>query len=160
VSARNTLIALGLALLVAFPTAGCWYDDTTGTDMNSAVDTAEVRTDRDPIATRFPRLGAFTDVHWVGGTLGDDRVPGPSTYFIEAVVNLAPDDVARLSGEYELTPAPAPPQAPQSLAPFLEGGGAWATSDELEAGFGPQDWASDVFVRLDDGVAYVSARGE
>jgi hypothetical protein len=160
VSARNRMITLGLALLVALTTAGCSYGDTTGTDVNSKIDAAEVRTDRDPIATRFPRLGAFTDVRWAGGTLGDDRVPGPSTYFIEAVVNLAPDDVARLSGEYELSPAAALPQAPQSLAPFLEGSGAWATSDELEAGFGSQDWASDVFVRLDDGVAYVSARGE
>jgi hypothetical protein len=33
-------------------------------------------------------------------------------------------------------------------------------SAEFQAEFGPSDWVSDVFVRLDDGVAYVSARGE
>jgi hypothetical protein len=28
-----------------------------GSDMTSAIETAEVRTDRQPIANRFPRLG-------------------------------------------------------------------------------------------------------
>lgn len=32
--------------------------------------------------------------------------------------------------------------------------------DELQQGFRPAEWVSDVFVRLDDGTAYVSARGE
>jgi hypothetical protein len=47
-----------------------------------------------------------------------------------------------------------------SLAPLIESGGIWSTSTELESGFGPSDWVSNVFVRLDDGVAYLSAKGE
>jgi hypothetical protein len=151
---------LGLVAALALTVTGCQSDDTTGTDMTSAIDSAELRTDREPIADRFPRLGAFVDAHWVGGRLGDDRVPGPSTYFIEAVVTLSPDDLARLSNEYAFGPAPTAPQPPSSLAPFLATGGSWSTSTELESGFGPPDWVSEVFVRLDDGVAYVSARGE
>ncbi|QYN41035.1 hypothetical protein K1T35_47695 (plasmid) [Pseudonocardia sp. DSM 110487] len=124
-----------------------------------------MRTDRTPIAERFPRLGSFVEVRWVGGRAGDERVPGPSTYFIEAVVTLSPDDVARLASSFELTPAASPPRSPASLTSFLEGRGLeergrWWTSTELEAGFGPSGWVSDVFIALDEGVAYVSARGE
>jgi hypothetical protein len=157
---RSGVLGLGVALALALVITGCQSDEPTGPDMTSTIDAAEVRTDRQPIADRFPRLGSFVDAHWVGGRLGDDRVPGPSTYFIEAVVTLSPDDVARLTGEYDFAPAPAAPQAPQSLNPFVEGGGPWSTSSELESGFGPADWVSEVFVRLDEGVAYVSARGE
>jgi hypothetical protein len=154
------IIRLGVALALALAVAGCQSKDTTGSDMTSAIETAEVRTDRNPIADRFPRLGSFVDTHWVGGRVGDDRAPGPSTYFIEAVVTVSPEDVARLGSKYGFNPAPAAPQPPASLVPFVEGSGPWSTSTELEEGFGPSDWVSDVFIRLDDGVAYVSARGE
>ncbi len=151
---------VGIALALVLTVAGCQSANTTGSDMTSAIETAEVRTDREPIADRFPRLGSFVDAHWVGGRLGDDRAPGPSTYFIEAVVTLGPDDAARLASRYDFTRASAPPQPPASLAPWIESGGPWSISAELESGFGPSDWVSNVFVRLDDGVAYISARGE
>jgi hypothetical protein len=154
------IIRLGIALALALTVAGCQSDDTTGSDMTSAIETAEVRTDHKPIADRFPQLGSFVESHWVGGRLGDDGIPGPSTYFIEAVVTLNADEVALLAGRYDFSRTPAPPQPPSSLAPFIQGGSAWYTSAELESGFGPSDWVSNVFVRLDDGVAYISARGE
>lgn len=154
------IIRLGVALALALAVVGCQSADTTGSDMTSAIETAEVRTDRQPIADRFPQLGSFVDTHWVGGRLGDDWVPGPSTYFIEAVVTLSPDDVTRLASEYPLTPGPAAPQPPASLGPFVGGSSPWSTSRELDSSFGPSDWVSHVFIRLDDGVAYVSARGE
>lgn len=154
------IIRLGVALAFALAVVGCQSADTTGSDMADAIETAEVRTDRQPIADRFPQLGSFVDTHWVGGRLGDDWVPGPSTYFIEAVVTLSPDDVARLESGYEFTPAPTAPQPPASLAPFVGGSSPWSSSRVLDSSFGPSDWVSHVFVRLDDGVAYVSARGE
>jgi hypothetical protein len=154
------IIANGIALALVLTITACQSADTTGSDMASAIDSAEVRTDRKPIADRFPQLDSFIDAHWVGGRLGDDQMPGPSTYFIEAVVMLDPDDLVRLADRYEFTRAPAPPRPPAALAQLIEGSSAWSTSAELEAGFGPSDWSSNVFVSLDDGVAYVSARGE
>ena len=58
----------------------------------TGIENATLRTDRQPIEKRYPQLGAFTSVHWLGGTLGSDRVPSPSTYFIEAAVELRPED--------------------------------------------------------------------
>jgi hypothetical protein len=153
------IINHGIALALVLTMTACQSNDMTGSDMASAIDSAEVRTDREPIADRFPQLGSFVDAHWVGGRLGDEQMPGPSTYFIEAVVTLDPDDLARLTERYDFTRSPAP-RSPASLAPFVEGGSTWSTSAELDSGVGPSDWSSNVFVRLDDGVAYVSARGE
>jgi hypothetical protein len=119
-----------------------------------------VRTDREPITQRFPQLGDFTEVHWLGGRLGDDRVPGPSTYTIEAVLDLAPDDLARLRTRYSFLPGGGP-VPPEPLRPFAgPAPGPWSTSPELDAAAGPPGWASHVWLRFDTGTAYVSAKGE
>ncbi|QYN35496.1 hypothetical protein K1T35_45555 [Pseudonocardia sp. DSM 110487] len=154
------IIRLGIVLALAITATGCQSDNTTGSDMTIAIETAEVRTDHKPIADRFPQLGSFVNTHWVGGRMGSDQIPGPSSYFIEAVVTLDPDDAVQLRSRYDFTRAPTPPQPPASLAPFMERGSTWSTSIELESGFGPSDWVSNVYVSLEDGLAYVSARGE
>ena len=48
-----------------------------------------LRTDSDPLTKRYAVLGTPRGVTWVSGTVGDERVPGPSTYWIDAVVVLA-----------------------------------------------------------------------
>jgi hypothetical protein len=119
---------------------------------------AEVRTDREPIEKRFPQLGAFTGVHWLGGTLGDDRVPGPSTYFIEAAVELRPEDAAALRQHYAFAPA-ADPRPPAQLAGHL-GGSGWTSSTELDRAVSPSEWGVRVHLRPDRPVAYLSALGQ
>jgi hypothetical protein len=121
-----------------------------------------VRTDREPIAKRFPGLGAFTAVRWLGGTVGDDRIPGPSRYFVEAVVTLAPDDVARLAAGADLAPIadPEPPEPLRSFVFGVSGSGGWTGSEQLDAGFAPPAWSAEVALQLDEGVAYLSATGE
>ncbi len=123
--------------------------------MTRSIDEGQVRTDRDPTASRFPELGSFVEARWMGGRLGDDRVPGPSTYFIEAVVTLAPADVERLRTAHGFQPT-TPPQIPGALR---GPSGPWSSSPELDAELGPQGWVSRVWVDLPAGVAYVSARG-
>lgn len=55
-----------------------------------------VRTDLDPLTKRYAVLGQPRGASWVSGTVGDDRVPGPATYWIDAVVTLAPSTAADL----------------------------------------------------------------
>jgi hypothetical protein len=50
--------------------------------------TGEVRHDLGPLTERFPQLATARSATWMSGTLGDERVPGPSTYWIDAVVVL------------------------------------------------------------------------
>ena len=40
----------------------------------TGIENATLRTDRQPIEKRYPQLGAFTSVHWLGGTLGSEWV--------------------------------------------------------------------------------------
>ncbi len=53
-------------------------------------DIGALRTDTEPISKRWPKLGSIVAVQWYGGILGDPRVPGPSTYWVDAVVELEP----------------------------------------------------------------------
>ena len=83
--------ALVLALLMV---AGC--GSAGGQPAEKSVDGRGMRTDLDPLTKRFPRIGDPVSAQWQSGTLGDDRVPGPSTYWIDAVVELDPEVADRL----------------------------------------------------------------
>lgn len=118
----------------------------------------QVRTDPEPISKRFPSLGRFTAVHWLGGT-DDGRVPGPTTYTIEAVITLAPDDARRLAADFDLGPA-APPAAPAPLASYLGGETTWSAAEELDQALSRESlWNADVTLDVDGGRAYLSAEG-
>ncbi|MCL2490908.1 MAG: hypothetical protein FWF36_09375, partial [Propionibacteriaceae bacterium] len=46
------------------------------------------RTDLEPLTKRFPLLGSPVAAIWYSGQMGDDSIPGPTTYWIDAVVTL------------------------------------------------------------------------
>jgi hypothetical protein len=106
-----------------------------------------------------PAARDFIEVHWLGGRLGDDRAPGPSTYTIEAVLALAPGDLARLRTRYAFLPG-GELVPPEQLRSFAGEPGTCSTSPELGAAAGPPGWGSHVWLRFDTGTAYVSAKGE
>lgn len=154
-------VAVSFGLGVA---AGCGFGDAAappagpGAAAEAAAEST-VRTDREPIEKRFPGLGAFSSVHWLGGTVGDDRVPGPSLYFVEAVVQLAATDLTRLTANPDLATA-ADPKPPAPLLPFVPEAGGWSRSEQLEAGFAPPGWQAEILLHRDTGTAVISARGE
>ena len=126
----------------------------------TGIENAALRTDRQPIEKRYPQLGAFTSVHWLGGTLGSDRVPGPSTYFIEAAVELRAEDAATLRHQNSFAPTADPqPSPPAPLTGHLDGSG-WTTSRELDQTVSPSEWVVHVYLRPDQPVAYLSAMGQ
>ncbi|WP_146087657.1 hypothetical protein [Thermomonospora echinospora] len=93
-----------------------------------------VRTDREPIARRFPALGDFRQVHWLGGVVGGapsarDTVPGPSTYWIHAVV--VPDEAGyrRIVTRFTWNEAPRP-EVDEPLAAKVDLSGEWATGPD------------------------------
>lgn len=54
-----------------------------------------VRTDLSPLYARFPELEGLERAWWVSGDLGDGRVPGPASYWIDAVVELPENRVEK-----------------------------------------------------------------
>jgi hypothetical protein len=92
-------------------------------------DRGEVRHDLKPLTKRFG-LGEPRGATWQGGVLAD-RAPGPSSYWIEAVVQLAPGAGAELAGRTGATPTD-PPVVPEELRPALSDG-PWVTSPALRS---------------------------
>ncbi len=63
-----------------------------------------MRTDLEPLTKRFSALGGPVSATWMSGTMGDARVPGPSTYWLDAIVELAPMRARDLRRDF--TPKP------------------------------------------------------
>ncbi len=91
------------------------------------------RTERAPLARRFPFLGNFKHGSWVSG-IAQDRsgglVPAPSSYFIRAYVVMSADDARELLERYpwtlargEAIPEPAYPLGehyPRLIGPYYQ----------------------------------------
>jgi hypothetical protein len=120
--------------------------------------TGELRSDTAPLLKRFPLLGQPQSVKWMSGTMGDSQVPGPSTYWIDAVVRLQAEQAAALRRQYTLTTAAASnmPVAP-SLREHLPRS-PWESSNALNKALSQQGWSVKAYVSADDLV--LTALGE
>lgn len=123
------------AFVCILATAACTNDDpsprmgettVTASQKNEA---SEVRHDLDPLTRRFPILGTPSSASWVSGTLGNDRMPGPATYWIDAVVQLPPEKISALIAQYG-TEGDAQPVVHEKLKELVPQG-PWLTSDGL-----------------------------
>ena len=123
---RATVVATVVAV-VAGLLAGCASSpspDRTTAASASASDSAtrsgtgEIRHELGPLTDRFPQLATALSATWMSGTMGDERVPGPSTYWIDAVVVLDEAGFAELL----------------ALAPGEAGSGAKAELPDLDPG--------------------------
>lgn len=135
--------------------AGCSDDarDDEPRDRTASVSPTPVRTDREPIAKRFPRLGDFVEAHWQAATAGGGSrvtVPGPTDTQIEALVVLRPDTIAAVLKGYEWQPVPPGWEASlgTELRPFLPTGGTWQVSEK---------YAEDVQSAQYNGTVYLDA---
>jgi hypothetical protein len=163
---RGRLVAGILAgILAALVSVGCNDDPEPGPSDRpdssaSVVSPAPLRTDREPIARRFPRLGDFAEVHWQGavaGPTGGSRVPGPSDVLIQAVVLLRPADLAAAASGYDWTPAPVDWDAKVSerLRPFLPASADWRHSRQYEADVRTDGFSGTVYLDLAGGTVYL-----
>ncbi|MFI9400598.1 hypothetical protein [Nocardia sp. NPDC052316] len=129
VSAAAALAAAVLAVL------GCTspFSDSAPQERTSQVSDT-VRADPEPLMKYFPLIGRPVSVSWIGWN-NSSGVPGPSTYWVDAVVELEPATAAELRSRY----APAEPVA----APTLKDGlrqtvpvGTFVTGPEFDAALG------------------------
>ncbi|GAA3492817.1 hypothetical protein [Streptomyces cremeus] len=90
-----------------------------------------VREERRPVERRFPVFGEFVRARWVGVTLSDPRLPGPTDVRMAGVVDLSSRDAERLRTGYEWREATAP-SVPEAVTPLLPTGARWRTSESFE----------------------------
>lgn len=127
--------------------------------------TGQMRTDAEPVLKRFPLLGRPQALKWMSGTMGDSRVPGPSTYWIDVIADLPADHVAWLRQTYALPALPGQgsgtssvPQTAQTLAPEVKpdlkpelstllAPGGWQTSSALDAALSQQGFVVRAYLQ-------------
>jgi hypothetical protein len=146
--------------------AGCGAGEDTSRSQGTPTATVtaharpsgEVRTDLAPIKRRFAALGTPERASWQAGILGDVRVPGPSSYWIDAVVTLQPESARTLrkSGTATTTAAPVITAALRSALPS----GPWLTGDDLNRVVsGTYGYACRAYLAKDTDVIVLIAEG-
>ncbi|WP_329450121.1 hypothetical protein OG894_05930 [Streptomyces sp. NBC_01724] len=112
--------------------------------------TLQIYTDTEPLAERLPKLGRIVSAHWQQEAPGgDSRVPGPTDYFVSALMKLDPGSVAVLTASTQMEPAvigagPESIAIPAALAEFAPAGAQWVHSGVLD----------DTLVRADSAKLY------
>jgi len=124
--------------------AGCGRGDEVVT---TPPPPTQVRHDLGPLTSRFPELGAPVSASWVtwNSSGPDDRVPGPSTYWLDAVVRLDPVTWLRLKTQFQPTDQGHTPEVQDLLRTGLPAG-PYLTSDALELAFTTPALASHAYL--------------
>jgi hypothetical protein len=157
-------MAASAALLTLAATAACSTDPTPPTDrtrstVSSATKTGtgDVRTDLDPLTKRFDALGRPVSATWMSGTLGGDA-PGPSTYWIDAVVTVTPETAAtlRATSPEPTTETPAVEDGVRSALPT----GQLLRSTALDALFAQGSFRAKAYLAADSDTVVLVALGQ
>jgi hypothetical protein len=160
----RSAVAACAALLTLAVTGGCSTDpmpttDRTRSTVSSATKTGtgDVRTDLEPLTKRFSALGRPVSATWMSGTLGGDA-PGPSTYWIDAVVEVTPETAATLRA--------ASPE-PSTETPDVEDGvrsavpsGPLLRSTTLDALFAEGSFRAKAYLAADSDTVVLVALGQ
>ncbi len=101
-------------------------------------DTGEDRRDLDPLTSRFAVIGSPVSAIWRSGTTGDDRAPGPTTYWIDAIITLDPETAQQLRSDFNATATDDVPAVVDGLVDHLPPGTLLSSAelDEYTSGAG------------------------
>jgi len=166
-SSRPALAATAALLSLAL-TGACSTDapnpiDPTDRTRSSSVSSAtktgtgEVRTDLEPLTKRFGALGQPVSATWMSGTLGGDA-PGPSTYWIDAVVDVTPETAATLRAASP-EPTTESPDVEDGLKSSLPNG-QLLRSEALDALFAQGSFRAKAYLADDSDTVVLVALGE
>ncbi|MBF4635693.1 hypothetical protein ITJ38_14870 [Agreia pratensis] len=139
-NARRWVPALLALLLVV---SGCATEPQPAVRSGSG----EIRHELAPLTDRFPQLSEAAEATWMSGTMGDDRAPGPSTYWIDAIVTFDENGYAALRSQSSLESTTELPTLDSGLDPSLPAG-PFLRSDTFDAEFSQDGRRTTVF--LDD----------
>lgn len=119
--------------------------------------TGQVRTDLKPLTTRFSALGEPISATWMSGTLGGDA-PGPSTYWVDAVVKLSPETATSLR-KVATTTAADSPDVPAEVKAQIPAG-ELRRSPALDAKFAEGDFRAKAYLVEGTDTVVLVALGE
>ncbi len=122
-------------------------------------DANPVRHDLEPLTKRFPALGSPVSASWVSGNMGDPDVPGPSLYWIDAIVELTPETARQLAEKFSPAPTSVQPDVWTTLADALPQG-QFRASDALDMAFTSNQVKAKVFLAENAPIVVITAMGE
>jgi hypothetical protein len=143
-----------VALVAAVAVVGCQAEAEPAVKAG----TGQLRTDLDPLLSRFPVLGAPAGARWMSGTFGRADVPGPSTYWIDAVVTLDPSAVEQLMTAHAPAAEGRTPDVAEGMRAELPDG-PFLTGDALDAAFDHERWHASAFLEPESGELVLVATG-
>ncbi|MHC3003674.1 hypothetical protein [Gordonia sp. GN26] len=153
--ARRTAAVIAVAA-GTFTVVGCSSDapvdrrpSTTASAVAKVV-TAGPSRDIDPVARRFPLLADGNVDGWAAGTLdsapgASERVPGPTTYWFDAVVDVGPGRATAWADEYHAEPVTAPDPVAAELRDLVPAGGLLG-GRHLDDAFSTGEWRATVYL--------------
>lgn len=153
------LVAAALLLLA---TTACTTLPEKGSTMPSESGpaksgTGELRTDLEPLTKRFPLLTKAEKAEWMSGTLGDGRVPGPSTYWIDAIVALPQPTITEINKDTR--EETTPPEVVEGLQDHLPEG-PFLTGKSLDDAFTTKDWSVTAYLAKNTNTIVLVAMGQ
>lgn len=117
------------------------------------------RTDVEPLTKRFALIGQPTSATWYGGTFGTGRAPGPTSYWIDAVLVLQPSTIEDLLSTYAPTVAEREPDVVAKLADDMPAGDLLA-SQALDAAASSTGWSVSMWIAPDSQTVILQAVGQ
>ena len=120
--------------------------------------TGELRSDTEPLTTRFPLLDGVPEAKWMSGTYGDARNPGPSTYWIDAVITLDPGKIDTLMSSYAPAKTDRTPSVVDGMKAQLPPG-PFLVSDGLDQAFKHDRWWASAYLDRQAGKLVLVATG-
>ncbi len=141
------LIGTVIVFAASLSLGGCGGGDVPmRTEAETTVQANQIRHDLEPLTKRFPEIGHPISATWMGGTVGaqsDNRVtvPGPSTYWIEAIIKLEPTTADALRAKYAPEATAETPNLNEGLRANVPAG-TFLISDSLNKALSNKDWRS------------------
>jgi hypothetical protein len=119
--------------------------------------TGDLRHDLEPLTKRFTALGDPVSATWQSGTLAS-AAPGPTTYWIDAVVELTPE-VATALRTHETEPTSETPEVVAAVRAAIPSGPLRHGAD-LDAAFAQGSFRAKVYLVEGTDTVVLTALGE
>lgn len=105
----------------------------------------EVRHDLDPLTKRFPEIGRPVSATWVTWNSASGGFPGPTTYWIDAVMTLEPAATEALVARYQPGTEGKGPHVQQLLRDDVPAG-PFVTGAALDRALSTSGWRSSAYL--------------
>ncbi|MFB7616460.1 hypothetical protein [Kitasatospora sp. NPDC056181] len=169
---RRAFVGMCVGVVGALATGLVWSVRSAEAEVETEAEAAEtaerkVQTGLEPPKLRrsLEKLGPVATAHWVEESTGTgSRAPGPSDFFLQAFLTLAPGGVARLLDGHQTTAVSLPPvrtaaeamnhwdEIPAALAAYAPSGASWVGSEVLTSNLVRAGDATLCFDRASDTV--------